>query len=337
MASEHPDAGLIAQVLADLLEWLAEDVPDPTSQVTGGGAIRIAEQRLSQFHGGRRALLVPSASYGMRATLLAAGARAGTKVLIPGVDWGATLAAVRSIGAEPVPVPTDPATETLDPDAVRTLADGHTAAVVACHLHGVPADVPTIRTLIHPRIPIIEDCCQAMGSTLDGAPVGTLGDAAIFSFGPGKSIDAGEAAAVITGTPALHDRLLALTAHPVRQVLDGLGSAALGEFSMRVAPISAIRLAVGLGKWDPARARTIHARIRDAVRGGSCLTVLGDDDRRANAAVLLPVRTTGIPVSSDLIQVPSAAFEIAAFLAGVSESSGVTLLAQRGRPTDWNG
>lgn len=334
MASSHPDIDLVSRTIADLQAWLLLEVADPTSQVTGGGAIQSAEERFSALHRGRASLMVPSATYGMRAALLALGVGPGTRVLIPGVDWGSTLAAVRSVGAEPVPVPVDPETETISPEAVRALVDSRTAAVIACHLHGVPADVPGIRSLIGSGIPIIEDCAQALGSTLDGAPVGTLADVAVFSFGPGKAIDAGEAAIITCRTPGLRTRLLAITAHPVRQLLAGIGAPQLDAFSVRPAPVSAIRLALALTRWSPEACRAEHAETANLVRSHHRFSELGTDDRRASAAPVVPVRDDEqVRDYPGLVRRPSAALCIAELLSGRHVAARVSLLSQLRRPS----
>jgi hypothetical protein len=327
MPVEHPDVALVTDLIRDFEAWLQERVDDPTSQVTGGGAVRLAENRFGALHANRPSILLPSASYGMRAALRAAGTKPGSRVLIPGVDWGSTLAVVRSLGAVPVPIAVDPATLTLDPASAVNEVDTATSAIVMCHLHGVPADVPALRAATGDAVPIIEDCAQALGSTLDGQAVGTLADFAVFSFGPGKTIDAGEAAMVTCADDSLRDKLIGLTAHPVRQVLAGVASPKLAEFSMRVAPTSAIRLAMALGRWQPEKARARHARLRIAIDGYVGITVLGGDIRRASAAPAVPIwctaeRARALPVTT----VASAAMDIPGLTVGVVETTPVILI-----------
>lgn len=102
----------------------------------------------------------------------------------------ATAAAIEMAGAVPVFVDIDE-TFTLDPDSLaRTLEGaGPIHAIIAVHLYGHPADLEAILPLARKfGIPVIEDCAQAHGATLSDRPVGSLADAAAFSFYPTKNL-----------------------------------------------------------------------------------------------------------------------------------------------------
>jgi dTDP-4-amino-4,6-dideoxygalactose transaminase len=88
--------------------------------------------------------------------------------------------------------------------------------LVATHLLGIPADLPALRAALPDRVRIVEDCAQAWGARLDGRPVGTLGDAAAFSLGPDKIVDAGEGGLAVLATEAGWDRAVAATQHALR-------------------------------------------------------------------------------------------------------------------------
>lgn len=325
MRADHPDAQQIRDLMADLTAWLDIDVYDPTSQVTGGGAIRFAEHTFSNLHSGRPSVLLPSATFGMRTSLIAAGVKPGQRVLIPAVDWTATLAAVRAIGATPVLVEVDPSTMTIDPAAIRPQLDQGIAALVACHLHGVAADVPAIRNIVG-RIPIIEDCAQALGSSIDGALCGTHGDLAVFSFA-NKTVNAGEAAIVSSANPELHHSLIELTAHPVRQILEGVANPNLSAFSARVAPVCAIQLAVALRRWDRERAVAEHNRLKARLPAAVRAVVLGHDDRRENAAPSVPLRLCA--QATDAVRrasTPSTALDITTVIDGHPQNADAVLV-----------
>ena len=331
MDADHPDAAWVRQTVEDLTAWLATSKPDVTSQITGGGAVRSAEEALSRLHGGRMAVLVPSATYGMRAALRALGVGRGSRVLIPALDWGSTLGAVLSLGAVPRVVDVDPATATLDPAALtRELAADADAAVV-CHLHGVVTDVPGVRRALGADVPIVEDCAQADGSTLDGVPAGQLGDIAVFSYGPTKAIDVGEAAAVVAADHHIVDRVLELTAHPVRQRLAGIERPAMAELSVRVDRISAVRLALALERWDPRAERARHRglAVEVAARTGA-VRVLGADERRQNAARRVPLAAGAGPVGQPLVAGQSGALRIAELVNGRVVPTQITLVGVRG-------
>lgn len=283
--------------MASLLAWLDVESPFPTSELTGGGAVAHVEQRLSQMHCGRPTLLVPSATYGMRGVLAALGVRQGDEVLVPQLDWPATIAAVRSLGATPVPVPVADDTLTIDPQAAAALRTPRTRAAVACHLLGVPADVPALRNAL-PSVSIVEDCAQAFGSTLDGARVGTLGDAAVFSFGPGKTLDAGEAGAVVVREGELFDAVLRQSTHPIRQRVSGLDPEP-APLSIRIHPVAAVLLNHALDVIDVDSLIAGHRRLAHRVAHVTHLPVVGADPRRGVA--FRSVAVDSVEVSGPLL------------------------------------
>jgi dTDP-4-amino-4,6-dideoxygalactose transaminase len=77
-----------------------------------------------------------------------------------------------------------------------------TKAIQVVHLYGLPADMPTISTIAKKhKLLIIEDAAQAHLADINGQPVGTFGDAAIFSFYPTKNMTSGEGGMIVLDTP----------------------------------------------------------------------------------------------------------------------------------------
>jgi dTDP-4-amino-4,6-dideoxygalactose transaminase len=207
-------------------------------------------------------------------------------MIVPALDWTATRQAVRSLGAVPVPVAIDAATLTLSPTAATGARTDRIRAAVACHLHGVPADVPAMRDAL-PGLPLVEDCAASFDSALDGQPVGTLGDVAVFSLGPGKTIDAGEGGVLVFASTTLHRAAVTRPTHPLRQSVTGLDAAtACSEgLLIRPHPLAAILALHELSRWDRDAAVKAHrdaaARLADSWTSAS--TVLGLDNLRVNA------------------------------------------------------
>ncbi len=300
-ARPHPDAELAETVQAALAGWLAEPCASPTSQITGGGAIAAVEAAFSRLHDNRPSLLLPSGTYALRVALQACGVTRRSEVLIPAYDWTASRDAVTSLGARAMPVEVTTDTATIDPIAAASARTEHTAAAIACHLHGIPADIPALRQAL-PGLPVIEDCCQALGATLDERIVGTLADAAAFSLGPGKSIDAGEGAILITSTRQLHRKAIAVSAHPVRQLLAGIAACdTRPTLPMRPHPLAAILALHSLRTLDLPDQRTAHAHLVETLtKAGNQPGILGADSRRqpvgqvAAAAPIEPEPINGI-------------------------------------------
>jgi dTDP-4-amino-4,6-dideoxygalactose transaminase len=290
-SEQHPDAAWLEWVREALDAWLAGPVAAPTSQVSGGGAVHVAEQRFSSLHQGRPALMVANATSGLLAALRTVGVGPGSRVLIPAVDWPGTLACVRALGATAVVVPSDPDTLTMSPEGAAAAAATPTAAIVVTHVLGIPADVPAIRRAVG-GVPLIEDCAQALGSTLDGVPVGCGGDLSVFSFGPGKLVDIGEGGMVACRDWDTWTRLVREAGHPVRQALGGIDQPHWLGLASRPHPLAAVLLAERLAHLDLDQLRARHAWAADelaAELGGP--VPLGHDGRRGNAAALIPVRS----------------------------------------------
>jgi len=151
--------------------------------------------------------------------LRAAGIGAGDEVIVPGNTYIATWLAVTYSGAKPVPVEPDERTFNLDPARIEAAITPRTRAILAVHLYGQPADMGAIVQLAHGRgLKVFEDAAQAHGAVCRGAKVGTLGDAAGFSFYPGKNIGAlGDAGAVTTADADFAERIRILRNYGSRE------------------------------------------------------------------------------------------------------------------------
>jgi dTDP-4-amino-4,6-dideoxygalactose transaminase len=166
----------------------------------GGAPIRKIEELLSEYVGGR-ALAVGSGTVALEVALRAAGVGPGDEVVLPAYDWGAAAGAVLRCGAQPVFADVDAVRATLDPASLKARITRRTVAVVVTHWAGCPADLDAILAVARSRgLFVIEDCAQALGARYQGRPVGSFGDAAVFSFGWGKLVCAGEGGAVVFAT-----------------------------------------------------------------------------------------------------------------------------------------
>lgn len=133
----------------------------------------------------------------------------GDEVIVPAHTFIATWLAVSNCGATPVPVDPDGSTYNIDPARIEAAITPRTKAIMPVHLYGQAADMDTI-TLIAQKhgLKVIEDAAQAHGARYNGRRVGTLGDAAGFSFYPGKNLGAyGDAGAVVTNDPMLAKKI----------------------------------------------------------------------------------------------------------------------------------
>lgn len=137
----------------------------------------------------------------------------GDEVIVPTNTFIATWLSVEAAGAKVVPVEPHEDTQNIDPEKIAGIISKKTKAIIAVHLYGQPADMDAINkiALAH-DLKVIEDAAQAHGARYHGKPVGSLADAAAFSFYPGKNLGAlGDGGAVVTSDENLANRVRALS------------------------------------------------------------------------------------------------------------------------------
>lgn len=141
--------------------------------------------------------------------LRAYGIGEGDEVLVPSNTFIATWLAVSQAGAIPVPVEPDALTHNINPALVERLISPRTRAIMPVHLYGQPADMaPLLEIARKHKLRVIEDAAQAHGARYAGQRVGSMGDAAGFSFYPGKNLGAlGDGGAITTNDAELAAKL----------------------------------------------------------------------------------------------------------------------------------
>ena len=137
------------------------------------------------------------------------GIGAGDEVIVPSNTFIATWLAVSAVGATPVPIEPRPGTHSMDPGRIEAAITPRTKAVMPVHLYGQPCEMGAINAIgARHGLKVIEDAAQAHGARWQGRRAGSLGDAAGFSFYPGKNLGAlGDGGAVTTNDDALAERL----------------------------------------------------------------------------------------------------------------------------------
>lgn len=132
--------------------------------------------------------------------LKALGIGKGDEVIVPSNTYIATALAVSYVGATPVFVEPQLSTFTISPSLIEEKINKNTKAIIAVHLYGRIADMDEINKIAAKySIKVIEDAAQAHGAKYKGQRAGSLGDAAGFSFYPGKNLGAlGDGGCVVT-------------------------------------------------------------------------------------------------------------------------------------------
>ena len=145
-------------------------------------------------------------------SLKALGIGEGDEVIVPSNTYIATALAVTYVGAAPMFVEPDISTFLIDPSLIEEKITANTKAIMPVHLYGQACDMDAIMSIARKHdLYVVEDCAQAHGAAYKGRKVGSFGDAAGFSFYPGKNLGAlGDAGAAVTNNKELADRIRAL-------------------------------------------------------------------------------------------------------------------------------
>ena len=177
-----------------------------------GGELEAFEQEFAEYCDARHCIGVANGLDALFITLKAMDIGPGDEVIVPSNTYIATWLAVSYAGATPVPVEPDPRTYNIDPGRIEAAITSATRAIMPVHLYGQPADMDPIMEIAQRHgLKVIEDAAQAHGAKYKGRRTGTLGDAAGFSFYPGKNLGAlGDGGAVLTSDDDLADRVRVL-------------------------------------------------------------------------------------------------------------------------------
>jgi dTDP-4-amino-4,6-dideoxygalactose transaminase len=225
-----------------------------------GPEVESFEREFAAYLGVAHVVGVANGTDALAIALRACGIGPGDQIATVSHTAVATVAAIELMGAIPVLVDIDPATFTIDCDALEKL---DVRAILPVHLYGHPADMPRIIDLAELAqrrgVKVIEDCAQSHGASIDGRNTGAWGDAAAFSFYPTKNLGAiGDGGAVATNDPHVADRARSLREYgwKERYVSESPG------MNSRLDELQAAILRVKLRHLDRANAR--RREIADA-------------------------------------------------------------------------
>ncbi len=166
------------------------------------------EAEFARFVGAPHAVAVANGTVALELALQALGIGPGDEVVTTSRTFIASASAVVMRGAVPVFADVDPQSQNLTAETVRAVLTPRTRAVIAVHLAGWPCDMDPLMALARQHgLKVIEDCAQAQGALYKGRTVGTLGDAAAFSFCQDKIMTTGgEGGMLVTRDPELWER-----------------------------------------------------------------------------------------------------------------------------------
>jgi len=226
----------------------------------------------------KHCVAVNSGTSALHLALLGVGVGHGDEVITTPNTFIATAEAISYVGARPVFVDIDPATANIDPARIEAAITARTRAIVPVHLYGRPADMDAILAIAaRHSLAVIEDACQAHGARSRGRRVGGIGQAAAFSFYPGKNLGAyGEGGALTTNDARIADLARTLRQHgePRRYFHDLVG------YNYRMDGFQGAVLRIKLRHLEAwtARRQAIARRYRERF-AGTRVGMLVDDAR----------------------------------------------------------
>jgi dTDP-4-amino-4,6-dideoxygalactose transaminase len=172
------------------------------------------EKEFAKFVGAKHAIAVSSGTAALHASLLAAGIQPGDEVVVPSFTFSATAGAVVLAGGKPAFADIDADTYCITRESIEAVLTRATKVIMPVHMYGLCADMDPITELARNRgIVVIEDAAQAHGAEYNARKAGSLGDAACFSFYPGKNMTTGEGGMITTSDDDLAEQLKRIRTH----------------------------------------------------------------------------------------------------------------------------
>jgi dTDP-4-amino-4,6-dideoxygalactose transaminase len=198
-------------------------------------------------------------------TMRALGIKPGDEVITTAHSWISTTETITQAGGKVIFTDTEYDTFNLDAKQVESKITSRTVGIIPVHLYGQPADMDAVMAIAKKhKLWVIEDCAQSHLARFKGKQVGTHGNAATFSFYPGKNLGAyGDAGGLVTNDDQLADWCATYARH------GGKGEHIMEGINSRLDGLQAAILNVKvphLQKWTESR-RKVAARYNELLRG----------------------------------------------------------------------
>jgi hypothetical protein len=235
-----------------------------------GDEVASFEREFAHYIRRRYCVGVASGTDALVAALRALAPSASDYVITASHTSVATVAAIEMAGARALLLDIDASSFTLDAEELAQVIErppGRILAIIAVHLYGQAADLHAILPLARRYgVPVIEDCAQCHGAKLDGKPLGSFGDMAVFSFYPTKNLGAiGDGGAIVLDDPQRYQQLKSYRQY-------GWSARHVSEFAGACTRLDELQAAILRTKLprleaDNARRRQIAATYRRGLEG----------------------------------------------------------------------
>jgi L-glutamine:2-deoxy-scyllo-inosose/3-amino-2,3-dideoxy-scyllo-inosose aminotransferase len=167
--------------------------------------------KFTHYQKAKYGLCCANGTVGIQLALEALGVGAFDELIVPGMTWQATAAAVLDVNAIPILTDVEPDTWNLDLDAVEANITKRTRAIIVVHLYGCMTDLDRLQRICKKhKLFLIEDCAHQHGSFWKGRGVGSFGDVSSWSFQESKVLSSGEGGFNMCKTKELFYKLYSL-------------------------------------------------------------------------------------------------------------------------------
>jgi dTDP-4-amino-4,6-dideoxygalactose transaminase len=186
-----------------------------SSSFIRGSYVDRFEQEFATAVGARHCVSCANGTDSLYVSMKSLGVKPGDEVIAPAHSWISTTETITQAGGKVVFCDTDLETFTIDPAQIESRITPRTVGIIPVHLYGQPADMdPIMEIAARHKLWVIEDCAQAHLARYKGRMVGSFGNAASYSFYPGKNLGAmGDAGAITTPDGSLADRMAMFARH----------------------------------------------------------------------------------------------------------------------------
>ena len=178
-----------------------------------GPEITEFEKKLASYIGTKYCIAFNSGTSAGHAALLAININSG-EVIVPSFTFISTANWPLMVNAKPKFVDIEEENFGLNPERVKSEITKNTKAIIPIHYGGLPCKIIEINRIArNKKIPLIEDCAEALGTKIKGVSVGTFGQMSIFSFAPNKILTTGEGGAICTDSRKIFEKLQLIRSH----------------------------------------------------------------------------------------------------------------------------
>lgn len=171
------------------------------------------ENALATYVGSKKVFVFNSGRTALYSALQALNLKHGDEVIVPAYSCAVVFEVVLRLGLRPILVDVNLGTYNIAPELITKAISSKTKAIIPVHLFGRPCEMDEIMEIANKHsLYVIENVAQALGAEYKKVKVGTFGDLAIFSFGPGKSITSGKGGAMSVNCEELTEKVMVIEA-----------------------------------------------------------------------------------------------------------------------------